>query len=47
MVSAIKSSWNVMSFFERPVALGLMVATLVTVFFGLRLSKRLKPDTPS
>lgn len=46
MVSAIKSSWNVMSFFERPLALGLMAATLLTVFLGLRLSKRLKPDEP-
>ncbi len=46
MVSAIKSSWNVMSFFERPMALGLMLATILTVLLGLRLSKRLKPDAP-
>ncbi len=44
MVSAIKSSWNVMSFFERPMALGLMLATILTVLLGLRLGKRLKPD---
>lgn len=46
MVSAIKSSWNVMSFFERPMALGLMLATILTVLLGLRLGKRLKPDAP-
>ena len=44
MVSAIKSSWNVMSFFERPMALGLMLATILTVLLGLRLGKKLKPD---
>ncbi len=42
MVSAIKSSWNLTSFFERPIALGLMLATLLTVVLGLRLGKRLR-----
>ena len=42
MVSAIKSSWNLASFFERPIALGLLVATVVIVVAGLRLSARLR-----
>ncbi len=42
MVSAIKSSWSMTSFFERPLALALMGATLVTVFLGLSLRKRLR-----
>ena len=47
MVSAIKSSWNLASFFERPIALGLLVATVVIVIAGLRLSARLKPREDS
>jgi len=46
IVSAIKSSWNLTSFFERPLALGLMAATLLTLFLGLRFSKRFKADAP-
>ena len=37
MVSAIKSSWNMTSFFERPIALVLMACVLVTVVLGRRL----------
>jgi putative tricarboxylic transport membrane protein len=44
MVSAIKSSWNVASFFERPMALGLMAATLLVIWLGLRYRRRLKLD---
>ncbi len=40
MVSAIKSKWDLMSFFERPLALLLMVATLVVVFLGIRFRSR-------
>lgn len=46
MVSAIKSRWNLASFFERPIALGLLIATVVIVIAGLRLSARLKPHEP-
>ncbi|MEM8484940.1 MAG: tripartite tricarboxylate transporter permease [Bacteroidota bacterium] len=37
MVSAIKSRWNWSSFFERPIALVLMVLTLVIIVAGIRL----------
>jgi len=40
MVSAIKSRWDLMSFFERPLALGLMVGTIVIVVLGVRLKSR-------
>ena len=40
MVSAIKSKWDLMSFFERPLALGLMVGTLAIIFLGLRFRRR-------
>ena len=43
MVSAIKSSWNLAAFFERPIALVLLIATVVIVVAGVRLSARLKP----
>jgi TctA family transporter len=36
MVSAIKSKWDLMSFFDRPVALFLMVSTLVIIAVGLK-----------
>ncbi len=42
MVSAIKSRWDLMSFFERPMALGLMGLTLVLLVVGLRLTRRLR-----
>ena len=47
MVSAIKSSWNLAAFFERPIALVLLLATVVIVVVGIRLSARLKPRADS
>ncbi|MEM7370192.1 MAG: tripartite tricarboxylate transporter permease [Bacteroidota bacterium] len=38
MVSVIKSSWDWMSFFDRPVALVLMVLTLILIGVGIRFS---------
>ena len=44
MVSAIKSKWDISSFFERPIALVLMALTLLIIIMGLRIGKRhLKP----
>ena len=40
MVSAIKSRWDVTSFFERPIALLLMGLTLVTIAAGLKVGGR-------
>ncbi|MDE2955946.1 MAG: tripartite tricarboxylate transporter permease [Bacteroidota bacterium] len=40
MVSAIKSNWNLLSFFDRPVALVLMALTLMTIIAGVRLTRR-------
>ena len=40
MVSAIKSNWNLLSFFERPIAILLMVATIGTVLAGIRIVRR-------
>lgn len=40
MVSAIKSRWDLMSFFERPLALGLMVGTIIIIVLGVRLKSR-------
>jgi putative tricarboxylic transport membrane protein len=40
MVSAIKSRWNLMAFFDRPIAIGLMLATIVIVVVGLRIKAR-------
>ena len=40
MVSAIKSRWDLTSFFERPMALALMLATIVLVGVGIRLRRR-------
>ena len=36
MVSAIKSRWDLMSFFDRPIAIALMLATIIIVFVGIR-----------
>ena len=41
MVSAVKSRWDLLSFFERPMAIGLMVATLVIVMLGIRITRRM------
>ncbi|ACO47587.1 tripartite tricarboxylate transporter permease [Deinococcus deserti] len=38
MVSVIKVHWNFASFFERPVALILMLATLLIIVFGSRMN---------
>ncbi len=40
MVSAIKSRWNLMAFFDRPIAIGLMLATVLLVIVGLRIKAR-------
>mgnify|MGYP002620623871 FL=1 len=40
MVSAIKSRWNLMAFFDRPIAIGLMLATVLLVVVGLRVKAR-------
>ena len=42
MVSAIKSRWDLWSFFDRPIALVLMVLTVVIVVAGTRTMKKLK-----
>lgn len=41
MVSAIKSKWDLMSFFDRPIALFLMAGTLIIVYVGLRYSRKI------
>lgn len=44
MVSAIKSRWDLTSFFERPIAIVLMLFTLAIIIIGMRLRQRpLKP----
>lgn len=40
MVSAIKSRWDLMSFFDRPIAIVLMICTLLIVVVGIRLKTR-------
>ena len=40
MVSAIKSRWDATSFFDRPIALVLMVLTIIIVVAGVRLMRR-------
>ena len=48
MVSAIKSRWSLMSFFERPIALVLMLLTIVIVYVGIRfLRSNAPPKTGS
>lgn len=42
MVSAIKSHWDLMSFFERPLAVGLMVATLIVIGMGIYFKTRIR-----
>lgn len=48
MVSAIKSRWNYLSFFDRPIAIGLLLATLLIIVIGLRiqLRNRKQGETP-
>jgi TctA family transporter len=44
MVSAIKSRWDLSSFFERPIAIVLMLFTIVIIVVGMRLrQKQLNP----
>ncbi len=40
MVSAIKSRWDLMAFFDRPIAIGLMIGTLVVIVIGVRIKAR-------
>ena len=48
MVSAIKSRWDMSSFFDRPVALLLMALTLLVIFVGIRIRNRILPaDSPT
>lgn len=44
MISAIKSRWDLMSFFERPLALGLMAGTILVIFLGMRYRKRFRQN---
>ena len=44
MVSAIKSRWDLLAFFQRPIALVLAFLTLVVIVVGIRASKRLTND---
>jgi len=45
MVSAIKSKWDLMSFFDRPVAIGLMIATLVIIILGINLARKRRQES--
>ena len=45
MVSAIKSRWDLWSFFERPIALVLMALTIIIVIAGVRLMRKPR-ETP-
>ncbi len=40
MVSAIKSKWDLTSFFDRPVAIMLMIATIIIVVVGVRYASK-------
>ncbi|MEO1217841.1 MAG: tripartite tricarboxylate transporter permease [Bacteroidota bacterium] len=40
MVSSIKSKWDLSSFFERPIALGLMVATILVIAAGIYVRRK-------
>ena len=40
MVSAIKSKWDLTSFFDRPIAILLMVLTLIIIIVGVRIQTR-------
>ena len=44
MISAIKSRWNLMSFFDRPIAIVLMVLTLVIIVVGARFIRTQSTD---
>ncbi len=40
MVSAIKSRWDLMAFFDRPIAIGLMIGTVIVIAIGVRIKAR-------
>ncbi len=40
MVSAIKSRWDLMSFFERPIAISLMIGTIIIVVAGFQVRSK-------
>ena len=40
MVSAIKSRWDLMSFFDRPIAIILMISTVLIIVVGMRIRYR-------
>lgn len=40
MVSTIKSRWDLSSFFERPIAVGLMIATLAVIVGGIYVKRK-------
>lgn len=42
MMSAIKSRWDIMAFFERPLAIGLALATLAVIVIGIRAGLKRK-----
>ncbi|UQN10259.1 tripartite tricarboxylate transporter permease [Deinococcus sp. QL22] len=44
MVSVIKVQWDLASFFNRPVALVLMVATVLVIAFGVRMQRAYTRD---
>ena len=45
MVSAIKSRWDYSTFFSRPIAIGLMIATLLVIAIGIRIHLRNNAST--
>ena len=45
MISAIKSRWSILSFFERPIALILMVLTILIIVIGVRFIGQPKPQS--
>ena len=48
MTSAIKSHWNLLSFIERPIALVMMLLTLVVIVAGIRYTRAAsKADEPT
>lgn len=44
MVSSIKSKWDLSSFFERPIALGLMIATILVIAAGIYVRRKFVKD---
>jgi TctA family transporter len=46
MVSVIKSHWDLWAFFNRPIAIGLMIATLAVVVVGIYVRVRFRKKAP-